>query len=107
MLKIDARQVIQLLQCADSDNWDGAVHQHRDGTWWWIDETGCDEMGPYTHKSLASIAVRLYAAIELGEPGLTPVMVQDQVGVQLGGLLLAPNGPKMVAMGRLCNGQAR
>jgi hypothetical protein len=25
----------------------GSVHPHHDGTWWFWDETGCQEFGPF------------------------------------------------------------
>jgi hypothetical protein len=31
--------------------WGSAVHQHSDGAWWFWDEIGVDEYGPYSSHS--------------------------------------------------------
>ena len=36
------------------------VHRHDDGTWWFWDETWCDEMGPYDHEDEANLVLRMY-----------------------------------------------
>lgn len=38
-----------------------AVHRHSDGSWWFWDETWCDEIGPYQTEMEAEAAVRIYA----------------------------------------------
>lgn len=46
------------LHCAPADG--QAVHPHSDHTWWFWDETWCDEIGPYSSKTDADAAVNLY-----------------------------------------------
>ena len=47
--------------------WDAnPVHQHKDGTWWWYDETWADENGPYETKDAALLAMKKYVEEMLG-----------------------------------------
>lgn len=47
------------LGCAPADG--EAVHIHLDGSWWFWDETWCNEIGPYATKELASEDMAKYA----------------------------------------------
>lgn len=45
--------------CAPADG--KAVHAHDDGTWWFWDETWCDEIGPYDTEATANQKAKEYA----------------------------------------------
>lgn len=49
------------LGCAPVDG--KAVHQHSDGSWWFWDETWCDELGPYESEVKAQVAITEYSAM--------------------------------------------
>lgn len=50
------------IECDFSDSENKPVHQHKDGTWWYYDETGSHELGPFTSEADCSASFKLYAA---------------------------------------------
>ncbi len=47
--------------CQMNDLQDG-IHRHDDGTYWWYDETGSDENGPYTTREEAALWLARYGS---------------------------------------------
>lgn len=46
--------------------WPDPVHQHKDGSWFWFEETWSDEYGPFTSRDDAEESCKRYVREVLG-----------------------------------------